>query len=140
PRTAEVTARRRRRWAEQASLAALALSAIGTFVAVSRAITSKHGNAFDRAVVRSVGRTRGPVTNGVARALTFLGAASGASLVSVASVISARRRPRIASQIAIGALGGIAAELGFKRVFKRDRPMVLAHLEKVHSTSFPSGH
>lgn len=140
PVTAEITALRRRRWGEQASLAAVALGALGAFLAVSRMITSEHGNAFDRAVVRHIGRARAPVSNGFARVVTFFGAASGASAVSVAAVVLARRRPRLAAQIAIGAVGGIAAELGFKRLFLRKRPTILAHLERVHSTSFPSGH
>lgn len=137
---AELTARRRRRWGEHASLAAAALGSVSAFLAVSRTITSKHGNAFDRAVVRHVGRTRHPVSNLIVRAITFLGAASGAAGVSVTAIALARKRPRLAAQIAIGALGGIAAELGFKRLFLRKRPTILAHLEKVHSTSFPSGH
>jgi undecaprenyl-diphosphatase len=140
PQTAEVTARRRRHWAEQASLAAVALGAVGSFLALSRAITSKHGNAFDRAVVRRVGDARGPLSNTIARSITFFGAVPGAAAVSIAAVTMARKRPRLAWQIAVGALGGIAAELGFKRIFLRKRPTMLAHLERVHSTSFPSGH
>ena len=142
PTAAVVTARRRRRWAEQASLAAVALGGIGAFLALSRAIGSEQGSAFDRAVVRKVGRVRGPMSNVIARAITFFGAASGAVGISVTTTAAAlaRKRPRLASQIAVGALGGIAAELGFKRIFRRSRPTVLSHLEKVHSTSFPSGH
>ncbi len=140
PRMAEVTARRRRRWGEQASLAAVTLSGVAAFLAISRTITSKHGNTFDRAVIRAVGRARGPVGNVVARTITFFGAASGATMVSALAVVAAMRRPRVATQIAIGAIGGIAAELGFKRIFRRQRPTMLAHLEKVQSTSFPSGH
>lgn len=140
PVTAEVTARRRRRWGEHASLAAVALWSIGTFVALSRAITWKPGNAFDRAVVRRAGPLRGPISNVIARSITFFGAVPGAAGVSIAAVAMARKRPRLAWQVAVGALGGIAAELGFKRIFRRKRPTMLAHLEQVYSTSFPSGH
>jgi undecaprenyl-diphosphatase len=140
PRTAEVTARRRRIWGTQASLAAVALGSLAAFLGATRAITSKHGNAFDRSVIRHVGRARGPIGNVTARIVTFFGAATGASVVSIAAVALTRRRPRVASQIALGALGGIAAELGFKRIFRRKRPTILAHLDAVHSTSFPSGH
>jgi undecaprenyl-diphosphatase len=140
PRAAEVTAKRRRVWGERASLAAVALGSIGTFVALTRAIRWDESNAFDRAVVRSVGRARGPTGNVLARAITFFGAAPGAASVSLAALLLARRRPRLAWQIGLGALGGITAELGFKRIFRRKRPTLLAHLEDVYSTSFPSGH
>ena len=40
----------------------------------------------------------------------------------------------------LGALGGTIAELILKRFFRRERPRLLAHLENVTSTSFPSGH
>lgn len=140
PRTAEVTARRRRVWGTQASLAAVALGSLGAFLGATRAITSKHGNAFDRSVIRRIGRARGPASNVIARVVTFFGAATGATAASVAAVVLTRRRPRVASQIAIGALGGITAELVIKRFFRRKRPTILAHLDRVHSTSFPSGH
>ncbi len=140
PRVAEVTARRRRLWGTQASLAALALGSLGAFLVASRAITSKHGNALDRSVIRGIGRARGPISNVVARVVTFFGAATGASIVTVGALALTRRRPRVASQIALGSLGGITAELGLKRIFLRERPTVLAHLDEVHSTSFPSGH
>ena len=39
-----------------------------------------------------------------------------------------------------GAVGGIIAELGVKHFFLRQRPTLLSHLEKVSSSSFPSGH
>jgi undecaprenyl-diphosphatase len=140
PHAAELTARRRRRWGTQASLAAVALGSLGAFLGATRAITSKHGNTFDRSVIRGIGRARGPISNLAFRAVTFFGAATGASVVSITAVVLTRRRPRVALQIAIGALGGIAAELGVKRFFRRKRPTILAHLDAVKSTSFPSGH
>lgn len=140
PHRAVATARRRRRWGDQASLAAVTLGAMGGFLALTRIITGERGSAFDRAVVRSMGRARHPVANAVVRGITFFGSVAGAGGSSLAAVILARRRPRLASQIVVGAIGGIAAELGFKRFFRRARPTLLAHLEDVGSTSFPSGH
>jgi undecaprenyl-diphosphatase len=137
---AEITARRRRRWGKQASLAAVVLGATGGFIALSRTIGGQEGSPFDRAVMRAVGQTRHPLTNAVVRAITFMGSVPGATGISLAAVILARHRPRLALQIVAGALGGISAELGFKRIFRRKRPTLLPHLEKVSSTSFPSGH
>jgi membrane-associated phospholipid phosphatase len=95
---------------------------------------------FARAVVRGIGRARHPVSNAVVRGLTFFGSVGGAGSFSFAAVVLARHKPRLASQIAVGALGGLTAELGIKRFFRRQRPMLLEHLEAVTSTSFPSGH
>jgi undecaprenyl-diphosphatase len=140
PHRAEVTARRRRRWATQAILGATTLGSIGGFVAIARTIDGADGNTFDRTVVGFVGRARHPVSNAAARAVTFLGSVPGAVSVSLGSVALARRRPRLVAQIAIGAVGGVVAELLVKRFFRRERPTLLAHLEKVGSSSFPSGH
>lgn len=140
PRRAELTARRRRQWATQASLAAVTLGALGGFFAVARLVTGKRGSAFDRAVVRTMGRARHPISNALVQGITFFGSVTGAGGVSVASLYLTRHRPRLAWQIVAGALGGITAELGFKPFFRRARPTLLAHLEDVGSTSFPSGH
>lgn len=140
PGRAEITARRRRIWATQASLAAVTLGAIGGFFALARLVTGKHGSAFDRAVVRAMGRARHPISNALAQGITFFGSVPGAGGISVASIYLTRRRPRLVWQIVAGALGGTTAELGFKRFFRRARPTVLEHLENVGSTSFPSGH
>jgi undecaprenyl-diphosphatase len=140
PLRAEVTARRRRHWGRQASLAAVALGATGSFLAISRTISGDDGNELDRAVVRALGRARHPVSNAIMRSLTFFGGVPGAVSVSVAALALSRRSPRLASQVVTGALGGAIAELGLKRIFRRKRPTMLAHLEVVGSTSFPSGH
>lgn len=142
PLRAEVTARRRRIWGEQASLAAVALGMIGGFLAVSRTIlgAATSGNGFDRAVMATLGRARHPVSNAVVRGITFFGSVPGAVGVSLTALALARGRPRLAWQVAVGAFGGVIAELGIKRMFRRERPTLLAHLERVRSTSFPSGH
>jgi undecaprenyl-diphosphatase len=129
-----------RAWGERATLAAVTLGAIGGFVALTRTIHASAGNAFDHAVVHAVGRARNPVSNLVFRGLTSLGGVFGGATISTTALIAARRRPRVASQVVLGALGGLAAELVIKRFFQRERPTLLAHLEKVGSTSFPSGH
>lgn len=140
PVRARMTATRRRRWGEQAWLAAVALGAASAFLAVSRATTWKRGNALDRDAMKHIGRLRGPAGNVVARALTFLGAVPGAAGITIAAMALARRRPRLAWQIAAGAIGGGAAEVVIKPFFRRARPTLLAHLERVQSTAFPSGH
>src|SRR5688572_10055692 len=73
PIRAEVTAERRRRWGKEASLAAVSLGALGAFLAITRTIRGSEGNAFDRAIVRTVGRRRNPVTSSMVRGVTFLG-------------------------------------------------------------------
>lgn len=140
PIRAQITAARRRRWGKHASLAAVALGTAGGFLALARVIGRSQGSPFDHAVVRAVGRARRPVVNTLARSLTFFGGVVGATLVSSAAAYATRRTPRLAAQISVGALGGVLAELVIKRLFRRERPTLLAHLEDVSSTSFPSGH
>ncbi|MDF2696380.1 MAG: phosphoesterase PA-phosphatase related [Labilithrix sp.] len=140
PAQAEVTARRRRLWAKHATLASVTLGLVGSFLAISRTIGSENGNRFDRSVVRKVGQARHPVGSAIMRGITFFGSAPGAAAVSVSAIALARRRPRLVWQLVSGALGGLCAELILKRIFQRERPRLLAHLEKVRSTSFPSGH
>lgn len=140
PLAAVATARRRRQWARQAAFGAASLGAIGAFLAIGRTIHQSRGNSFDKAVMRRVGRARsGPLT-ALVRGVTFFGSVPGAVALSLAAVYTARKLPRAATQIAVGALGGIAAELVVKRLFRRTRPSMLEHLEQVHSSSFPSGH
>jgi undecaprenyl-diphosphatase len=133
---------RRRSWGRHASLAAVALGAIGGFSAIARAVRrgGTEGNAFDRAVVHTFGRARSPVSNVIVRALTSFGGVLGGIGVSSAALYVARKSPRLASQLVTGAVGGLTAELLVKRFFRRERPTLLAHLEDVRSTSFPSGH
>ena len=140
PLTAEVTARRRRHWGKQATLTAVALGSIGGFLALTRTIAGSGGNRFDRAIVHTFGRARHPVSNALIRAVTFFGGVQGAVAASLTALVLVRKRPRLAWQVAAGAVGGVSAELYFKRLFRRDRPTLLAHLEHVQSTSFPSGH
>lgn len=140
PERARATARRRRRWGEEATLAASSLLSLGAFFLLSGAIGKKRDNEFDLAVIRAFGRARAPVTNAIGRAVTSLGSVEGASLITLTALVLTRRKPRLAAQILTGAAGGIIAELGMKRFFRRKRPTVLEHLEQVGSTSFPSGH
>ncbi|MDB5215096.1 MAG: phosphoesterase [Myxococcaceae bacterium] len=140
PSQLEHAARRRRRWSEDAALAAVALGAVGGFLVLARIISSPSIKALDRGVVRRLGRARHRLSNALVRGLTFFGSVPGAGGISVTAVVLARHRPLVASQIAVGALGGLTAELGIKRFFRRQRPTLLGHLEEVTSTSFPSGH
>ncbi len=140
PDRARNTARRRRVWADQAARAGVTLAMLGSFIVLSRAIRGRRANAFDRSVVFAIGATRHPVSSAIMRGITFFGSAFGATAVSVTAVVLTRRKPRLLSQVAAGASGGILAELCLKRLFRRERPKLLPHLEAVSSTSFPSGH
>lgn len=140
PRRAVWTARLRRSWARQAFLTSVTLGAIGGFYAISRVASRSGGSDLDRAIVRRVGRARGPAPTVLAQVVTSFGSVFGAVGVTLAGMALARRRPRVAAQIAVGALGGVSAELVIKRFFRRERPHILTHLEHVTSTSFPSGH
>ena len=134
---------RRRRWGREASLAAVGLGAAGCFLAISWLIDGgrqKRGTRFDRAVLRFIGGARHPSRHPFVRGLSFLGSLPAVLVVSGASISIGHRRPRLAWQIAAGACGGVVAEVGIKRLFCRQRPTLLAHLEKVSSSSFPSGH
>lgn len=121
-------------------MASLSLGSVGAFLAIGRTIHRSHGNRFDRYVMHAMGRARSAPLTTFVRAVTALGALPGAIAISLTGLALARRTPRAAAQIAIGALGGIIAELGIKRMFRRQRPSMLEHLEEVSSTSFPSGH
>ena len=118
----------------------MSLGMIGSFLAITRTIEGKNGNRCARAVVRKMGEVRHPVSNAMMSGITFFGSAVGATAVSVSAIALARRRPRLVSQLVSGALGGTIAELILKRFFRRERPRLLAPLEEVKSTSFPSGH
>ncbi len=139
PASALETASRRRQWAKNATLSAIALGATGIFLVIERTVRRK-ANTFDRKAMRSAGRMRSPVLTTIARAVTALGGLPGIVGFSLASLYASRRAPRAAAQIALGALGGVAAELGLKQQFGRARPTELPHLERVTSKSFPSGH
>jgi undecaprenyl-diphosphatase len=80
------------------------------------------------------------VSNALVRGVTFFGSVVAGVAITASAVVAFRRRPRIAQQVVAGALGGISAELVIKRFFRRERPTLLAHLEEVQSSSFPSGH
>jgi len=141
PVRAEVTAQRRRVWAKHAALAAASLGAVGSFLAIERTIRDvKNGNTFDRAVMTGIGKVRSSAMTRLVRSVTFFGGVPGAVVVSLAAIHRTRKMPRAAAQVAVGALGGIVAELFIKRLFRRQRPDFLPHLERVRSTSFPSGH
>lgn len=140
PRLERAAARRYRSWGERALLGGVTLGALGTFYAASRAITWERGNAIDRRIVRAVGRARGPVGNVLARSITAFGGVAVVSGVFLSAVVVLRRRPRLLWQVAAGGVGAVAAELGVKRLFRRERPKLLEHLETVTSTAFPSGH
>jgi len=122
------------------TLAAVALGAVGGFLVLARIVSGRPTKPFDRSVVRMFGRVRNPVSNAVVQGLTFFGSVPGAGGVALAAAILARREPRLVGQVAVGALGGISAEVAIKRFFHRKRPTLLEHLEDVTSTSFPSGH
>ena len=132
--------RRLRHWGEQAILAGVSLGAIGGFAALATAVLHERNVGFDQRLVGFVGRRRRPVGNAAALALTFLGGPVGASGVALGALTLTRRRPLLAAQVSIGAVGGLIAEFVMKRFFLRKRPTVLSHLERVQSSSFPSGH
>lgn len=140
PERAIATAKRRRRWGRHATHAAVALAAIGGFFAIAHAMTGRRGSVLDHGVVRAIGKSRRPSITLIARGVTSFGSVAGGFVVALSAMAAARRRPRSAAQIAVGALGGLVAELGIKRFYARKRPTLLEHLEQVKSTSFPSGH
>lgn len=140
PERARAAARRRQRWGEEATLAASSLLSLGAFFLLSGAIGKKRANGFDLAVLRAFGQARSPIANVIGRAITALGSVGGASAITTAALVATRKKPRLAAQILTGAAGGIIAELGMKRFYRRKRPTELKHLEDVGSTSFPSGH
>jgi membrane-associated phospholipid phosphatase len=141
PARASSTAARRRSWARHAVLGATALGAAGLFLVISRSLDTRHANRFDHAVMRAAGRARSAPRTTFVVNLTNLGGVAGIVALSLGAVLgSMKRSPRAAAQIALGALGGISAELGLKQIFGRARPTILPHLQRVASKSFPSGH
>lgn len=132
--------RRLDEWGEQAVLAGICLSALAGFTALASAIVRDRNGPFDRSIVDLVGRSRRPFGNAVARALTFFGGPIGGPAMVLGALGLVRRNRPLAAQVSIGSVGGILAELVVKRFFLRKRPTLLEHLERVQSSSFPSGH
>ncbi len=140
PRRAARTAKLRRHWARRALLTSVTLGAIGGFLAISRVASKRNGSRIDRTIMKQVGRVRGPIATAIVKGITSVGSAPGAVAITIAAMGLVRQRPRLMAQIAVGALGGVSAELWIKRLFRRERPNLVPHLEHVSSTSFPSGH
>jgi undecaprenyl-diphosphatase len=128
------------RWTREVASTAVVTGAFGLFLAIGRTARRARANAIDRTILRSAGRFRAPLTTKIAIALTTLGGLPAIGGIAIVAVLRARSTPRVAAQIALGALGGIFAEFGLKQAFGRARPAQLTHLERVTSKSYPSGH
>jgi undecaprenyl-diphosphatase len=61
-------------------------------------------------------------------------------LAHVGAAVALRHSPIALVQLALGALGGGAADVALKRHFERPRPRVIPQLAYVTSWSYPSGH
>ena len=79
---------------------------------LSRFLGGQRASALERNVANAMGRARHPVSNALVQGLTFFGSVAGAGGLAAAAgvLLLARGEPLGASQVALGALGGITAE------------------------------
>jgi membrane-associated phospholipid phosphatase len=126
--------------ARRALIAAASLSALTTFLGVTRLLGSRRAGRLDRALLRRTLRARTPVLNGIARDVTSLGGVTLISTATATALVLVRRSRSAVVQLALASLGGVVAELGLKRHVARPRPDRRGHLQEVSTYSFPSGH
>jgi undecaprenyl-diphosphatase len=131
--------------------AALLLSgaAAAGFCGLALLVASGAAQALEETVLRAmrtpadVAIMRGPSWTGeAARDFTSLGSASVLVLLVVAVVgyLAMKGDRGAATVVACSALGGLVVDLLLKHSVDRPRPLVVAHLDQVATTSFPSGH
>jgi len=119
------------------------------FVVLADVVSNGATDALDARIVRSLRResdlaaTIGPEWLAVAaRDVTSLGGAAVLSLafLAVAGYLALLKKPRAIVFLAAASLGGLALDLTLKGIVSRPRPDVVPHLDRVATSSFPSGH
>jgi undecaprenyl-diphosphatase len=137
---AEPVAARRGRRAE-----AVALAALGGFVAIFGIVRARKSEAFDLAVLLKVQRRGNRLLDGVMHAASWAGFPPQSRLVPPAIVgllILSRQRTEAAFQL--GGWGAAALSTVMKWLMRRPRPVAGADLRVVVAplggSSFPSGH
>jgi undecaprenyl-diphosphatase len=126
----------------------IAVAALCLFAALAVLVRTGGGSAFDGEVLRAMrvadtGAPAGPVwLPSAARDFTALGSAAilvPLNLFACAWLVL-RREPLAAGALVVSGLGANLITTTLKYAFDRARPDAVAHLVKVVSPSFPSGH
>lgn len=129
--------------------ALLIVLAIWAFIAIADAVKEGHTQRFDDWAIRALRKPNDPAeTIGpswmqeAARDVTALGGVVVLTLVTcaVAGYLWLRERYHALWLVLIATVGGQLLSTALKHVFHRPRPQLVAHLSRVYTTSFPSGH
>lgn len=129
--------------------ALLIVLAIWAFIAIADAVKEGHTQRFDDWAIRSLRKPNDPAeTIGpswmqeAARDVTALGGVVVLTLVTcaVAGYLWLRERYHALWLVLIATVGGQLLSTALKHLFHRPRPQLVAHLSRVYTTSFPSGH
>lgn len=129
--------------------ALLIVLAIWAFIAIADAVKEGHTQRFDDWAIRALRKPNDPSeTIGpswmqeAARDVTALGGVVVLTLVTcaVAGYLWLRERYHALWLVLVATVGGQLLSTALKHVFHRPRPELVAHLSRVYTTSFPSGH
>jgi undecaprenyl-diphosphatase len=105
--------------------------------------------SFDESCLRALRRdddATSPIGPGwlaeVARDVTALGGVTVLTLLTLAVAGFLRLQKMYGAMwlVIVSALGGLASSTLLKSLFERPRPNLVAHLDNVYTSSFPSGH
>jgi undecaprenyl-diphosphatase len=136
---------------EQVVLVALLLISGGIWAFVSLAGEVQEGDTkrFDEAVLRAfrdpndMSRPVGPEwVQGIGHDITALGGVAVLTLLTgaVAGYLLLVRKRHAAVFVLVASLGALVLSSTLKYTISRDRPDIVPHLQKVYTSSFPSGH
>jgi undecaprenyl-diphosphatase len=123
--------------------------AVWAFIAIADAVKEGHTQRFDDWAIRSLRKPHdlsepiGPSwVEEAARDVTALGGVVVLTLVTcaVAGFLWLREKYHALWLVIIATVGGQLLSTALKHVFNRPRPQLVAHLSRVYTTSFPSGH
>ncbi len=139
------------RFPERAILLSLGLLAgmLWGFVAIADEVLEGGSQHFDEHILRALRRADDPAMpigpvwlHEVARDVTALGGMAVIPLITFAVLgyLAFARKGRAAALVLASVAGGLLASLVLKHFFARERPSLVAHLDQVYTSSFPSGH
>jgi undecaprenyl-diphosphatase len=123
--------------------------AVWAFVALAHKVVAGGTLSFDETCLRALRRADDPAKPigpgwlaEVARDVTALGGVTVLTLLTLAVAGFLRLQKMYGAMwlVVLSALGGLAASSLLKSFFERPRPSLVAHLDSVYTSSFPSGH
>lgn len=130
-------------WATWPALGvALAMAAVGLFLALADEVSGADTEAFDADVLRWLATHRTPGLSQLFGAITHLGSwefvSASTVVLFVAGLFTGHKRA--AATLVASVLGILPLVVLLKPLYARPRPGMVSHLAVVDSASFPSGH